>query len=343
MSTEKKNVPANNVPATVPTLADAAKVTARKPRKASNPEQVALKKSADMLAKWGIELDTSMDGLEIARNNLKENGALNVPVNSDSGLLIRLSDAAMQNIRAAAKGNRNAGIILALIDETEEYTHGTNAQGKPYTSTLAFARDMFPMLEKSTVANFVTGGRKVLLPALRGDMGGVGKQLLAEQSMTNASILAGIIGDPAKRGAALDKLKEYVDAKGKLSTAKARKFVKDFNDDWAKKHGANAEQKDGKNSETDAAMDAAKKQVRENEAEDKARKVKARIAEYIPTAYRTFADGDLTLFVPDGKVAALKAVFQDAMKSGETEKTALLDALYDAFFKGLKIETEQKF
>ena len=320
MSTKTNNAPANapaNTPANAPATPQFDAIMKATARKGLTPSM--LSKALD---KAGIVLDNSAKAAETARENLRKGGAEWVPVTSDADMLVVLADIVRGNLSAAENGIRNACIALAVIDETGEYKRGLNGKGAPYTSTLALARDLFPTLEKSTVANYITAGRQVFLPAARGQYGKASDALL-QQSPTNAAILAGYVAssDKAIQRKALDAVKTaFEKGKGHVSKKSAQAIAKSLKPDSDKGKGIATNDK--------KSMEAAKAEYNAMNEMDAYNGVLKQLLEYVPQALRMKSDGDITIVIPAQHVESFGGLIAKAIVSNdEKEKTRVLKAL----------------
>lgn len=311
MST-KTNAPANAPK--MPKADDVMKVNARK-----NLTPSMLSKAFE---KAGIIMDSSDKAAETARANLRKSGAEWVPVTSDADTLVVLADTVRGNLSAADNGVRNACLLLAAIDETGEYKRGLNSKGAPYTSTLALARDLFPTLEKSTVANYITAGRQVFLPAARGQYGKASEALL-NQSPTNASILAGYVSsnDKAIQRKALEAVKiAYDNGKGHVSKKSAQAIAKSLKPETDKGKGIATNDK--------KSMESAKAEYQKMNEVDAYNTVLKQLLEYVPQALRMKSDGDITIVIPAQHVENFSGLIAKAIVSKDAdEKTRVLKAL----------------
>ena len=180
--------------------------------------------NSEMWKRAGIEMPTGTDAAMRARENLKNAGANYVPNSATADNLMIMADMARAGIDAEAQGKRQACILLAAIDASGEYTRALTANGKPYTSTLALARDLFPQLQKSTVANYIGTGRNVYLPALQGSYGKASAGI-AEQTPTVGLVIKGVLSDPKTRDTAVRAIGNALKHNTRLSAAEAKQLV----------------------------------------------------------------------------------------------------------------------
>lgn len=326
MSTNNNATNNNAIDATkfvdVPKMEEIAKPSPRK--RANKPLSIAA-----AIEKAGIIIDKSPDAAVIARENLRKSGAEWVPATSYSDKVVVMSDTIRSNFAAADNGIKNACLLLAVIDETKEYANALNAKGKPYSSTLELARDLFPKLERSTVSNYITAGRNVYLPAARGIYGKASDALLA-QSPSNATIFAGYVGDANKSKAtkALAAIQEAYDKNGGKITAKtARTIVKDLKAD-GKERGAG-----GIVANSDSAMNSAKEEYNIMAETDAYNSVLKRLLEYVPQSLKDKSDGDVTITIPESHVADMSGMLAKAIASEDVnDKNRLLKALRKVIF-----------
>ena len=267
--------------------------------------------TSDLWKRAGITLDTSKDAATIARQNLKTSGAAYIPMGTDSDNLIVIMDGVRTNIDASENAKRNACVMLAAIDASGEYRKALNANGKPYTSTLALARDLFPTLEKSTVANYIGAGRSIFLPAINGRFGKTGSRVMLEQTPSNAAVLKGVIADNATRDAALKAVQDAVKKQGKLTKRAAQDIVK----------GLKSPSKDSGKPDGDKAMDKAKSEMSEM---DKYNTVLSKMLAYVPQAARDTSSGDINITIPENVKDAFKRTLQEAVVSNNAHDAQIV-------------------
>lgn len=267
--------------------------------------------TADLWKRAGITIDTSKDAATIARQNLKDAGAAYIPMGTDSDNLLVIMDGVRTNIDASENARRNACVMLAAIDASGEYRKALNANGKPYSSTLALARDLFPTLEKSTVANFIGAGRSVYLPAINGRFGKTGSRVMLEQTPSNAAVLKGVIADESTRDAALKAVQEAVKKQGKLTKRAAQGIVK----------GIKNPSNDGGRPDSDRAMERAQTEMSEM---DKYNKVLKKILDCIPQTLRDTDSGDIHITIPEQLKGDLKRTLQEAVVSTDAHDAQIV-------------------
>lgn len=277
----------------------------------TNRANASIVYTAEFWKKAGIKLDISKEAATVARQNLKSAGAAYIPAGTDSDNLLVIMDEVRANIDASDNARRNACIMLAVIDASGEYAKALNANGKPYSSTLALARDLFPALEKSTVANLVGAGRTVYLPAINGKFGKVGSRIMMEQSPTNAAVLKGVIGDGATRDEALKAVQEAIKKQGKLTKRAAQDIVK----------GLKNPSKEGANPNSDKAMDKAKSEMSEM---DKYNSILSKMLIYVPQSARDTSDGDIHITIPENVKADFKRTLQEAVASHDAHDAQIV-------------------
>lgn len=324
MSTMNMNATKAANSTNLPTIANTAKPTPRKRTGTTKPLSIEA-----AIEKAGIIIDKSADAATIARENLRKGGAEFVPDTANSDKVVILSDTIRANINVAENGVKNACLLLAVIDETEEYKNALNAKKKPYNSTLELARDLFPRLEKSTVANYITAGRSVYLPAARGMFGKASGALLA-QSPSNATIFAGYVGDSDKGKAtkALSVIQETYDKNnGKITAKAARTIVKEL------KAGEIKGKAGGIVANSDKAMDAAKQEYNAMAETDAYNSILKKMLEYVPQSLKDKSNGDITITIPESHVADLSGIIAKAMTSDDVnDKNRVLKALRKVIF-----------
>lgn len=185
----------------------------------------------------GIEIDTRKGAVARARAAFTEqNGTENgyIPVNAESDTVVLLMDNVRKGLLAAEQGRKNVCLTLAVIDKTEAYRNAKDSNGKPYSSLLGLARDMFPTWSKTNVTDYMNVGRKLYLPAAQGDFGDDSK-LLLEQSPSNLAAMKSVLNEPKTSRIALDAIREASKSNGNrpISQAMAKgisKAIREAND-----------------------------------------------------------------------------------------------------------------
>lgn len=278
---------------------------------ANNAANAPIVITADLWKRAGITLDTSKDAATIARQNLKSSGAAYIPMGTDSDNLLVIMDGVRTNLDASENARRNACVMLAAIDASREFRKALNANGKPYTSTLALARDLFPTLEKSTVANYIGAGRSVFLPAINGRFGKAGSRVMLEQTPSNAAVLKGVIADDNTRDAALKAVQDIIKKQGKLTKRAAQDIVK----------GLTKPSNDGGRADNERAMARARTEISEI---DKYNKVLKKMLDYIPQTLRDTESGDIHITIPEQLKADFKRTLQEAVVSTDAHDAQIV-------------------
>lgn len=264
----------------------------------------------EWLKKAGIELPDNASTRAKAVAELKEAGAEYVPMNNECGYVLNVLNAARKNATAMDKAKYEMSVELALIDRTEAYKLAKNADGKPYTSTLALARDVCPGLQKSTVANVIGTGRNVYLPAIEGKFGKSGKTLL-ELPPSTAAALKSVISDTTTQKDAISAIQKATKGGRKLTQADAKSISQSIR---------NATQERGAGGAVNAAITgnvAVRENISTETDADKLNKLKAELADAIPAALWSAQDGDITMTITSDGVTYLKAAISTACASSE--------------------------
>lgn len=267
------------------------------------------------IKKAGLNISLTHDAAEQARANLKAMGAEYTDSSTDADKCLILMDEAQAAVDRADTSLKDAAVILATIDKGQLYRNVRNPMGKPYTSTLALAKDMWPRKAESTVAQILGNGRDVYLPALEGKFGKAGPMLL-NQSPGVAAVLKASLKDDSKRK---EILKAMVDKSkgGKLTANSAREIVRGL------KNASADEKSTGVNTTPDAK---AKVTVAEKEWLDTMRKSMLSVK-----CGEMDRDADtLTVYVTNA--AATRTMLVKAIEAGGDVATATLKALVKSMY-----------
>lgn len=279
----------------------------------------------DFWKKAGIEIATDANSADEARKNLEKAGASYVPVGNSADNLLIIMDKVREDIDASDNAERDACVMLAAIDASAEYTRALNANGKAYTSTLALAKDLFPYLQKSTIAGYIGAGRNVYLPAIQGKFGKVAGQVLMGQSPSNAAILKGVLTDENTRQQALKSVTDTVKKNGKLTARAARDIVKDIND----KNGRPG-RTGGSTKQTESEQARKAGQTTNMAQQDMTNQIKSRLlGVFDPATCTKSPDGDVSLNLMANQVAELKRLFQEVLvdTNPDTWKTMVFNLM----------------
>lgn len=298
----------------------------------------ALELTPSFLARMGIELSDTPDTAARARDELKEAGALFVPTNAESGYLLTV----LNDVRGAVELKEMAGmhiaVELAIVDATEAYKNAQNADGKPYTSTLALARDLLPGLEKSTVAAYIGTGRTTYLPAMQGAYGKGGKVLLGLPQST-ADALKSVVGNEETREIALKAIAQATKGGKTLTQARAKAIAKDIRN-GGDGTGATGKAAESAGRSAGGAVNAAENgdtkaqaEVKELNDKEKLDAVKAIVRKAFPVDLIYEKDGEKSLVLTEDGGAALKEGINRAIQSADIEDARrVLVALRGAFW-----------
>ena len=260
----------------------------------------------------GIEMPTGHKAADIARENLKAHGANYVPLGETSDTVVIAADVISQSLITEENARKNAAVTLAWIDRTEAYKKAIAANGKPYTSTLAFARDVLPKLDKSSVANLIGAGRAVYTPALEGKYTpDVNKALLA-LNPSSAIRLKSAMGDKAtedERESAIKGIMDTLKEKGSVSKKDADEIAKAAKNPSADKAGGSVKGKKLTRKELRDRYDATFRKV-------------------FPAANVVLNDKGLTVTVPKEYINTLKTMLTVAETAENPDaRVAIIGAL----------------
>lgn len=281
----------------------------------------------EWLKKAGIELPDNATTRANAVTELKEAGAEYVPTNPECGYVLSVLNAARRNAAAMDNAKYEMAVELALIDRTEAYKLAKNADGKPYTSTLALARDVCPRVQKSTIANVIGTGRTVYLPAIEGKFGKNGKTLL-ELPPSTAAALKSVIADAATQKDAIARIQKATKGGRKLTQSEAKDISKAIRNDTQERGAGGAV-----NTAITGNVAVQQNITTETDA-DKLAKLKAELANAIPDALWDIQDGDVTMTITSDGVAYLKTAISTACQSDDAKDAKrLLVALRSVMFK----------
>ena len=311
-------------------------------KKPATAKKSVLEMTPAVLAKMGIELDNTADAAKRARVQLKEAGALYVPENNESGYLLTVLNDVRGAVDTVETAGQRIAIELALIDVTEAYKTAHNADGKPYTSTLALARDLLPHLQKSTVSSYIGTGRKTYLPAKQGAYGKAGKVLL-DLPQSTADALKSVVGDDDTRDIALKAIAKATKGGKTLTQAKAKAIAKDIRDggDGTGTAGTTANKASrsaGGAVDTATHGDAqAANEVKEMDDKAKLDAIKAICHKAFPVDLMYEKDGERSFMMTENGGATLKEAINRAIQSADiTDARRMLVALRGVLFGAIK-------
>lgn len=268
----------------------------------------------------GIEMPVGRKAADIARKSLKEHGANYVPLGESSDAVVIAADVIGMSLITEANARKNAAITLAWIDRTEGYKKAIAANGKPYTSTLAFARDVLPNLEKSTVANLIGAGRDVYTPAIEGKyMPDVNKVLL-ELNPSAAIRLKSTMGDKATTEERENTVKAVFDTyreKGTITKKDADEIAKTVKNPSAETAGGAVGNAVGR------AKKLSRKELRD--------RYDATLRKVFPASNVILNDSGLTVTVPKEYINTLKTMLTVAETAENPDaRVAIIGALIKA-------------
>ncbi len=153
--------------------------------------------SAEYLAKAGIEISTAENAAADARAALMaHNGGKGyIPQNAAADTVIKVMNYAREELEAGENANRNVCVALASVKMARAYEQANDANGKPYTSMLAFAMDVLPNLSKSSVASFLNVGETIYVPAIQGKFGKASNTFFALPPSTLDAVKANLANE----------------------------------------------------------------------------------------------------------------------------------------------------
>ena len=178
------------------------------------------------LAKAGIELSNKPDAATKARADLiaANGGKGYIAQNSASDTVIQIMDYARRELANGENSMKQVCIALASVDMAKGYELATDANGKAYTSMLAFSMDTLPHLAKSTVAGYLSVGRNIYVPAINKRFGASSSILLSLPPSTLDAVKANL-SDDTTRGDTIEALKA-ASKKGKVTQRLAKGIAK---------------------------------------------------------------------------------------------------------------------
>lgn len=269
----------------------------------------------------GIVIPTGKDAANNARKELQANGAAYVPMGDDANTLLIIANEARANIAESENAGYRASVLLASIDATGLYGAALNANGKPYRSVAALAKDLFPSLQHSTLMNYIGNGRNIYLPALNGKFSKATNANLLKLAPSAALNLKAVIADDATQKAAIDAINAEYKAKGRISKQRAKEIAQEV-----KGNGT------GRNDQTENAAkngDAkAQAQVTQMSEQDAYNAVLVKALQWVPQTLRDIHDGDITVSIPSAQIPEFKKYVTDAIKSNDPAvKNRLIKAL----------------
>ncbi len=266
----------------------------------------------------GIDMPSGHKAAEIARKALKDNGAAYVPMGESADELVIAANVISESFATEAAAKKNSAIIMAWIDKTEAYKRALSANGKPYTSTLSFARDIFPGMEKSTVANLVGAGRYVYTPAIEGAYDADTNKALMGISPSAAVRLKGAMGDKStedERKTAVNAVMNVIREKGVLSKKDADEIAKN----------AKNPSRETARGKTDTTRKQSRKEIRDH--------YNAQFRRILPASNVIINDRGLTVTVGKEYINVLKTMLSVAeVSENQDVRVALLGALKEALF-----------
>lgn len=267
--------------------------------------------------KVGIPIDISDDSVKAARASLIDNGATALPAETDksANTALVVMSTVQERILAEKSAARDVSVLLASMDVSKEYAKVTDANGKPYKSTLALAKAWFPRLEHSTLANYVGTGRVGYLPAAQGAFGKKAGDIVSALPANTLAVLKSALADEKKKDAVIDALKKNP----RMSKKAAQELIRDIN-------GVNPRQaRTPDNSEVNSNV--AKEQLNNADTYKRCQEIVAR------TTTHSAADGELYLTVLDDGKADLKRMIQEALVANDAGVTrCALRALYHGIY-----------
>ncbi len=131
--------------------------------------------SSAEFAAIGLPLDISAANVKLSNDANTKAGA--ACVNNDA--LVSVAVATIRNdLHAAETGVIRAAIGLALLEEHDAWRGISAPDGKPFRNVQAFRRVVFAGYDESNVRKYADAGRRVYLPALRGELNDLGLPII---------------------------------------------------------------------------------------------------------------------------------------------------------------------
>lgn len=264
----------------------------------------------------GIVMPAGHEAAEIARQALRDGGAHYVPAGDGADNLVIAANVVAESVRTEANARRTASITLAYIDKHGMYRTAIAANGKPYTSTLAMARDLLPGLEKSTVANLIGAGRDVYTPAIEGKYTAAQNKALLELSPSVAVRIKSAMGDRATPEEKATVLKGIMDVR-----KQGREPSKKDADEIVKA----AKNPSGSQDAPRRKRNLSRKEIKDNYS--------AKFREIIPTSNVHIGENGLSVLIPKDQMNVLKTMLSVASAAENSDVPyALVETLKIALF-----------
>lgn len=286
-------------------------------KKTTNPnENNTLSVNAKFWRDAGIVMPEGHKAAEIARQSLHDAGAHYVPGGDSADTLVIAANIVSESVRTEANARRTAAITLAWIDRNEVYKTAIAANGKPYTSTLAMARDLLPGLEKSTVANLIGAGRDVYTPAIEGKFTAAQNKALLDLNPSVAVRIKSAMGDKATAEERAGVLKGIMDVR-KQGRAPSKKDA----DEIVK----NIKNPSGYDDKPHRKRNMSRRELKDSYT--------AKLRAIIPTSNVHFGDNGLSVLIPKDQVNVLKTMLTIASTAENNDVPyALVECLKVALF-----------
>lgn len=166
----------------------------------------------DALSKMGVKVSASYD---TARKELEKRGAVVDNLNRD---VVQMAYAANMSLESADKSIRNACMIAGYMSAQKVWEKAEAPNGKPYKSENAFIKDIFPGYAISSVNNYVSVGRDLLIPMAMGEMPELTALGIDKLSPSVLIRLKGPMNDAAIRPLLPQAIKDAVETSGKLTS-----------------------------------------------------------------------------------------------------------------------------
>lgn len=284
--------------------------------------QVPVSSFAELVEKAGIKTvkSTSVKNAIIA--DIQLNGGF-MP-NDASNEAIALLGNVMANSRALETAKSKIALAFAIVDETQEYTHMHDMNGKVFKSTKELFKAVFPSIGDSTARNYLACGKQVYLPALKGTLDkGLQKLAETEPGMLQFA-LSSMKKDDEKEALVKELAKVKPNSKGKYSAAdikncvsKAKEAVKNKDLVGAvDENGKPALDKDGNLPRENGTAGTDKKDEKAKKEVDKAALKTAMIQVLAPE----HSNGEIHFTVGEDRVARFRNTLKEAAKSPNTAK-----------------------
>jgi len=274
---------------------------------------------AELIGKAGIKTPKTATFKNAIVSDIQNNGGY-VP-NDASAEAIALLGNIQANSRAMDTAKSKIALAFAIMDETGEYSHMHDVNGKPFKSAVALFRAVFPSIADSTARNYVACGKAVYLPALKGTLdAGLQKLASAEPGMLQFALSS--LKKESEKAALMDELtKVKPNSRGKYTAADIKGAV-----NHAKERVKESEKA---NNPANPANNAADDSKRENGTAGTANKDAKAKQEVDRAAFKTaliqaiapeYSNGEIHFTIGEDRVARFKNTLKEAAKNPNAAK-----------------------